>query len=80
MKVIKAGVPEKTWPREYEVPCCKSILEIEPKDIREDTDYTGGHNSWFVNCPVCGAQPDVPDNMKFDGDRWLRQQERIQND
>lgn len=77
MKVITKGEPAKAWPREHTVPCCKSVLELMPEDIKEDTDYTGGHNSWYVNCPVCGAQPDVPDNYRYDGQRWLAQQERV---
>jgi hypothetical protein len=78
VRIIVAGTPDKQWPREWTTPCCKSVLEIEPNDIKEDTDYTGGHNSWFVTCPVCGAQPDVPDSFHYDGERWKKQQERIQ--
>lgn len=77
MRVITKGVPEKAWPREHTVPCCKSVLEVMPEDIKHNTDYTGGHTSWYINCPVCGDQPDVPNEMYYSGQRWKRQQERV---
>jgi len=77
MKVIKAGEVEKVWPRRYTTPCCKSILEVEPMDIKHNTDYTGGHTSWYIDCPVCGGQPDVPNSMNYDAVRWMKQQRRI---
>jgi len=81
MRVIKVGEVEKAWPRQHTTPCCKSVLEIEPADIKHDTDYMGGHNSWYIDCPVCGKQPDVEDSMHWDAVRWEAQQQRIkQND
>jgi hypothetical protein len=79
MKIIAKGVPEVTWPRRWTTPCCKSVLEITPNDIKEDKDYTGGHNSWYIDCPVCGRQPDVSNDMYYDGRRWERQQERMRS-
>jgi hypothetical protein len=75
MKIIKRGEPSEAWPREWETPCCKSTLEIEPGDILRNTDYTGSFSSYFVNCPVCGQQPDVPHHWKHEGDRWREAQE-----
>jgi hypothetical protein len=74
MEIVEAGTPEKRWPREWRTPCCQSLLKIAPEDIKHNTDWTGDHTSWFINCPVCGAQPDVPDSFKRDADRWLSQQ------
>ena len=49
MRIIKRGEPQKAWPREYETPCCKSILELDPQDIKENRDYTGDFDCFFIN-------------------------------
>jgi hypothetical protein len=77
MKIIKRGLPAKQWPRQYEATCCASILEIEPDDIKTNRDYTGGFSGYYLDCPVCGGQPDVPTALKSEATRWQAQQERI---
>ena len=77
MKVITKGDVSKAWPRRHTTPCCKSVLEVSPEDIKHNTDYTGDHTSWYIDCPVCGSQPDVPDEMHYAGQRWVTQQGRI---
>lgn len=76
MKIIKKGEEDKSWPREITAPCCKAVLEIEPDDIKRDTDYTGDFNGYFIDCPSCGGQPAIDTSVKYDADRWKRQQER----
>lgn len=79
MKVIEKGKPEKSWPRQHRTPCCDSILELEPSDIKRSTDYLGGHNGYFIDCPVCGEQPWVKDSLHASAQNWIRQQARIQS-
>lgn len=76
MEVVERGDPAKEWPREHRAPCCQSLLKLDPEDIHENLDYTGGHSSWFINCPVCGEQPDVPAALKHNADRWKAAQGR----
>lgn len=78
MKIVKVGNVAMRWPREWETQCCQSTLELDPQDIREDSDYAGGFNGYYINCPVCGKQPEVPGDVKHDGDRWLKEQKRIE--
>lgn len=71
--------PEMEWPREWRAPCCGALLKIMPDDILTDRDYTGGFNGYFLNCPSCGGQPEVALVVKWDADRWVEQQRRLES-
>lgn len=76
MKIIEKGEEDKSWPRRFDAPCCKAVLEIEPEDIKRDTDYTGDFNGFYIDCPSCGGRPSVPAGVAHDAERWERQQAR----
>lgn len=60
MKVIDAGDPAMEWPRRMTCPKCFSLLAVDLADIKRNADYTGDFTSWFIDCPSCSEQPDVP--------------------
>lgn len=60
MRVIERGNADAVWPRRFTCPTCKSVLELDLEDVKRNEDYTGDFTSFFINCPVCGGQPDVP--------------------
>lgn len=79
MEIVTRGNPEKGWPREYESPCCGSVLRIDAADIKESRDWLGDHNHYFIDCPVCGERQVIPAPMRYAAERWLRQQEQAQS-
>jgi len=60
MRVLDTGNPDLVWPRRFRCTSCDSLLEIELGDVGRDADYTGDFNSYFVTCPACHEQPDLP--------------------
>jgi len=60
MRVVKFGAAPAVWPREFECPHCKSVLALDRADVKRNTDYLGDFSSYYIDCPVCFEQPDVP--------------------
>ena len=77
MKVLKPGKPDLSWPIEFSCPECEAVLEVEYSDIKTYRDYTGDFNGYFIDCPACGAQPEIPDTIQSSGRRWQDAQSRM---
>jgi hypothetical protein len=76
MKLIKPGKADMSWPRQIDCVLCEAVLEIEPADIKRDSDYSGSFNGYYYDCPSCGGQPEVDSSTKHSAERWLEAMRR----
>lgn len=60
VEIIQAGDTDLIWPRTFSCPHCESLLKVKLEDIKRHTLYNGQFMSWFIDCPACFEQPDVP--------------------
>lgn len=76
MEVVKVGERlDRVWPREMTCPECDSVLRVEVADINKHNDYTGDFCCWWVLCPICREQPEVPQDWWGSIHRLKREQE-----
>lgn len=59
MKIIKEGIAPKEWPKRLTCKKCKSVLEYDKKDIKDNTDPRDNIPDYYIDCPVCKNQPSV---------------------
>lgn len=70
MKLIARGAPDKVWPRQIVLDCCRSLVEVTPEDILLDRDYHGEANGPFLICPGCGSTPRTSERMRIEAANW----------
>lgn len=63
MRIVGESNSELRWPRQFTCPKCSTLLELDLTDIKRNTcGLEGTFQSWFIDCPVCREQPDVPNS------------------
>jgi hypothetical protein len=72
MRLITQSNSPLIWPRKFNCGDCGSLLAVDIEDIKRNVDYTGDFTSYWVSCPACHGQPDVPE-------AWWDTVRRLQN-
>lgn len=53
MKIIKRGNAKPAWPKRGTCRSCKTVVEVNEKDVRDARDRPGEEICWMRECPAC---------------------------
>lgn len=59
VKIIKKGTPKPEYPKKHTCKKCKSILEYNKKDIKDNYDPRDNYHDLWISCPVCKSQESI---------------------